>query len=62
MIRALYKLWLINSRLPLFDARGAYISLWRTVARAIEHEAHERAYIYRRVQIEEEEIDELFNL
>ena len=46
----------------MFDARGAYVSLWRTVARAIEYEAHERAYIYRRVQIEEEEIDELFNL
>lgn len=61
MIRALYKLWLINMKLPLYNARGASVSLWRQVARAIEQEAHERVYIHRKVQ-EQEDNYELFNL
>jgi hypothetical protein len=61
MIRALYKLWLINKKLPLCNARGASFSLWRIVSRAIEREAHERVTLQRRIEDREENY-ELFNL
>jgi len=61
MIRALYKLWLINRKLSLYNARGASFSLWRAVARAIDREAYERATLQRQIEDREENY-ELFNL
>ena len=61
MIRALYKLWLINKKLPLYNARGASFSLWRTVSHAIEREAYERVTLKRQLEDREDNY-ELFNL